>query len=166
MVCTFTPFLGGGCLIDARLLPSLAFCIRYYNYTTSRARGMATLRFELRVEIGPQQRSNVPGLQRLARHAHQVLAQWGAPIRPDSSISQLLWRSDVVLHRHRGGEILRAGGPLPDPSLRTTQYPIDAEVRPKCRAPICDRTRERNMALRATCCTFPYKVGCPSTVRY
>jgi hypothetical protein len=30
--------LGCGCLINARLSPSLAFCIIYYNYTTRRAR--------------------------------------------------------------------------------------------------------------------------------
>src|SRR5918995_7514956 len=75
LVCTFTPFLECGWLINARLPPSLAFCIRYYNYTTRRARGIATLWFGLRVVIGPQRRRNVPGLKRLARHAHQVLAQ-------------------------------------------------------------------------------------------
>jgi hypothetical protein len=75
LVCTFTPFLECGCLINARLPPSLAFCIRYYNYTTMKARGVATLRLGLRVVIGPRQKGNVPGLQRLARHAHRILVQ-------------------------------------------------------------------------------------------
>src|SRR4029453_8069815 len=75
LVCTFTPFLECGCLINAGLPPSLAFCKIFYNYTTKRVRGMATLRLGSRVVIGPRQKSNVPGLQRLARHAHQVLAQ-------------------------------------------------------------------------------------------
>ena len=48
---------------------------------------MATLRFELRVEIGPQQRSNVPGLKRLARHAHQVLAQ-SVPAAPRVTLAE------------------------------------------------------------------------------
>jgi hypothetical protein len=39
LVCTYTPFLRCGCLIKARLPPSLAFCIIYYNYTTRRVRG-------------------------------------------------------------------------------------------------------------------------------
>ena len=39
---------------------------------------MPTLRLGLRVVIGPRQKSNVPGMPRLARHAHQVLAQ---PVR-------------------------------------------------------------------------------------
>src|SRR5215216_1004350 len=73
LVCTFTPFLECGCLINARLPPSLAFCILYYNYTTRRARGVATLRLGLRVVIGPRRKSNEPGLQRLARHAHRIL---------------------------------------------------------------------------------------------
>jgi len=37
--CTATPFLECGYLINARLPPSLAFCILYYNYTIRRARG-------------------------------------------------------------------------------------------------------------------------------
>jgi hypothetical protein len=36
---------------------------------------MATLRLGLRVAIGPRRKSNVPGLQRLANHAHRILAQ-------------------------------------------------------------------------------------------
>src|SRR5918995_4494299 len=75
LVCTFTPFLECGWLINARLPPSLAFCIRYYNYTTRRARGVATLWLGLRVVIGPRRKSNVPGLQSLAHHAHQVFVQ-------------------------------------------------------------------------------------------
>jgi hypothetical protein len=43
-----------------------------------RTRGVATLRLGLRVVIGLRQKSNVPGLQLLARHAHQVLAQPGS----------------------------------------------------------------------------------------
>src|SRR5215213_8096168 len=47
LVCTFTPFLECGCLINARLPPlinprlppSLAFCKIFYNYTSRRARG-------------------------------------------------------------------------------------------------------------------------------
>src|SRR5918998_5724128 len=75
LVCTFTPFLECGCLIHTRLPPSLAFCIRYYNYTTGRARGVATLPLGLRVVIGTQQRRNMPRLQRLAHHAARVLAK-------------------------------------------------------------------------------------------
>jgi hypothetical protein len=54
LVFTFTPFLECGWLINARLPPSLAFCKIFYNYTTRRARGVATLRLGLRVVIGPQ----------------------------------------------------------------------------------------------------------------
>ena len=36
---------------------------------------MATLRLGLKVVIGPRRKSKVPGLQRLARHAHKILAQ-------------------------------------------------------------------------------------------
>jgi hypothetical protein len=36
---------------------------------------VATLRLGLRVVIGPRQKGNVPGLQSLAHHAHQVLVQ-------------------------------------------------------------------------------------------
>ncbi len=36
------------------------------------------MRVGLRVMIGPRQKRNLPGLQRLAHHAHQVLAQ---PVR-------------------------------------------------------------------------------------
>jgi hypothetical protein len=75
LVCTDTPFLERGWLIKAKLPPSLAFCIRYYNYTTRRARGVATMRLGLRVVIGPRRKSNVPGLQRLAHHAHRILVQ-------------------------------------------------------------------------------------------
>src|SRR5215203_6835188 len=37
LVCTFTPFLECGCLIKARLPPTLVFCIIYYNDTTRRS---------------------------------------------------------------------------------------------------------------------------------
>jgi hypothetical protein len=45
--------LGCGCLIKARLPPSLVFCIIYYNYTTRRVRGVAMLRLRLRVVTYP-----------------------------------------------------------------------------------------------------------------
>ena len=61
LVCTFTPFLECGWLINARLPPSLAFCIRYYNFTTNRVRGMATLRLGLRVVIAPRKKVTCPG---------------------------------------------------------------------------------------------------------
>src|SRR5215213_5754045 len=78
LVCTFTPFLECGWLIDARLPSSLAFCIRYYNYTTRRARGAGNVAARVEGRDRAAKKSNVPGLQRLARHAHQVLAQ---PVR-------------------------------------------------------------------------------------
>ena len=37
-----------------------------------------------------------------------IFEQWGAPIPPDTPVSQLLLRSDVELHPHRGGEIGQA----------------------------------------------------------
>jgi hypothetical protein len=37
--------------------------------------GVATLRLGLRVVIGPRRKNNVPGLQRLAHHAHRILVQ-------------------------------------------------------------------------------------------
>src|SRR5215208_1355592 len=61
LVCTFTPFLECGWLINARQSPSLAFCKIFYNYTTNRVRGMATLRLGLRVVIGPRQKITCPG---------------------------------------------------------------------------------------------------------
>src|SRR5829696_6767318 len=36
------------------------------------------------------------------------VANWGAPIRPDSLVSQLLWRLDVELHPDRGGKIVQS----------------------------------------------------------
>jgi hypothetical protein len=68
-------FPWGGCLIDTRLPLSLAFCIIYYNCTTMRAWGVATLRLGLKVVVGPRQKRNVPGPQRIAYHAHRVLAK-------------------------------------------------------------------------------------------
>src|SRR5215211_2465868 len=75
LVCTFTPFLECGCLINARLPPSLAFCKIFYNYTTGRARGGGNVAARVEGRDRAATKNNLPGLQRLARHAHQVLAQ-------------------------------------------------------------------------------------------
>jgi hypothetical protein len=54
-----------------------------------------------------QRRDRLPKLEISGSLSTHLGADWGAPIRPDSSISQLLWRSDVELHPHRGGEIVQ-----------------------------------------------------------
>src|SRR5215213_4826742 len=96
LVCTFTPFLECGWLIDARLPSSLAFCIRYYNYTTRRARGVGNVAARVEGRDRAAKKSNVPGLQRLAHHAHRVL-------RKSVQVGLLaqLWR------RTRTGSLLR-----------------------------------------------------------
>ena len=84
LVCTFTSFLECGCLINARLPPSIAFCIRYYKYTTRRARGAATLRLGLKVVIGPRQKVTCPGcIVSLTTRA----GSWPSPFRSASSRS-------------------------------------------------------------------------------
>jgi hypothetical protein len=57
---------------------------------------VATLRLGLKVVIGPRQKSNVPGLQRLAHHAHRVLAK-----SVQVGLLAQLWR------RTRTGSLLR-----------------------------------------------------------
>src|SRR5215212_6789354 len=70
LVCTFTPFLGCGYLINARLPPSLAFCIIYYNYTTGRARG------------GGNVAARVEGRDRAAIRTHARAAESRSPRAP------------------------------------------------------------------------------------
>jgi hypothetical protein len=58
--------------------------------------------------------SSKPWLEFTPRLTGEMMSQmskedeWGAPIRPDSLVSQLLWRLDVEVHPDRGGKIVQS----------------------------------------------------------
>ncbi|MBA2715041.1 MAG: helix-turn-helix domain-containing protein, partial [Rubrobacteraceae bacterium] len=91
--------------LEAGLRSPDAFTLRRCQILLASADGQNAYQIAHNLGCNPQTARNAihsfneEGLQEALRRG----SNWGAPISPDSSISQLLWRSDVELHPDRGG---------------------------------------------------------------